>query len=310
MKSISSRLIAGLSLIVIFFLVQASLVWWGQNSVRRDVVDTTRANTLASSQLGELAVLAQQIRRYEKEYFVYVTNKEKRDGYTKEWETTAEKINKLLLGMRSNKDKEFNDIEVSKIKNWAGAADFYGSEMRKIFTLVTGQASAAAATAATLAAAPAADTKASAATKAVAVAVAAPAPAPTGIGPIEANVMIAAGKDRFSGELIKGVTEMLKDKTAQTLALGDVAASGFAKMLTAVLATVAVGVLIAVGLMLTLPKSVTAPLATLTASVDAISKGSLDTKVDSGGIVEFDGLAKALERLRLGQQAMVARMRR
>ena len=52
MKSISSRLIAGLSLIVIFFLVQASLVWWGQNSVRRDVVDTTRANTLASSQLG------------------------------------------------------------------------------------------------------------------------------------------------------------------------------------------------------------------------------------------------------------------
>ena len=74
MKSIRSRLVAGLSLIIVFFLVQAALVWWGQDTARRDVVDATRKNTIASSQLSELAVLAQQIRRYEKEYFVYVGN--------------------------------------------------------------------------------------------------------------------------------------------------------------------------------------------------------------------------------------------
>jgi HAMP domain-containing protein len=310
MKSIRSRLVAGLGLIIVFFLLQAALVWWGQDTVRRDVVDATRKNTIASSQLGELAVLAQQIRRYEKEYFVYVTNKDKRDGYIKEWETTASKTDKLLAAMRSNANKEFDDIEVGKIKNWAGAADFYGSEMRKIFSATNNQA--ALVSAASAAPVAASDTKPSAsAGSAKPAAVAVPATAPIAMfTPIEVNVMIAAGKDRFSGELIKGVTEMLKDKTAQTLALADVAASGFAKMLYAVLLTVAVGILIAAGLMLTLPKSVTTPLAALTDSVDAISKGSLDTKVDSCGIVEFEGLAKALERLRIGQQALVARMRR
>ena len=180
--------------------------------------------------------------------------------------------------------------------------------MRKIFSTVSAQAVAAASVPV---AAVELKPNASAAGKPTAAAAPAPVVAPVAtLSPIEVNVMIAAGKDRFSGELIKGVTEMLKDKTTQTLALDELAAEGFAKMLTSVLLTVAVGVLIALGLMFTLPKSVTTPLAALTDTVEAISKGNLDTKVDSGGIAEFEGLSKALERLRIGQQALVARMRR
>jgi HAMP domain-containing protein len=62
--------------------------------------------------------------------------------------------------------------------------------------------------------------------------------------------------------------------------------------------------------MLTLPKAVTGPLEALTKSVDNMGKGNLEAKVDSGGIAEFEGLSKALERMRLGQQTLVARMRR
>jgi hypothetical protein len=146
MKSIRARLTAGLALIIVFFLVQAALVWLGQDNARREVVDATRKNTLASAQLSELAVLAQQVRRYEKEYFVYVGNRERRDNYV-------------------------------------------------------------------------------------------------------------------------------------------------------------------MGLMLTLPKAVSAPLAELTAA-DEISKGKVDKKVQVADIAEFDGLSQALERLRLGQQALLARIRR
>lgn len=60
----------------------------------------------------------------------------------------------------------------------------------------------------------------------------------------------------------------------------------------------------------TATKAVTSPLATLTESVDNISKGNLDIKVNASGIKEFDGISIALERMRLGQQALVARMRR
>jgi HAMP domain-containing protein len=51
-------------------------------------------------------------------------------------------------------------------------------------------------------------------------------------------------------------------------------------------------------------------LSDLTAAVDDLSKGQLDKKIDSGKIAEFAGLATALERMRIGQQALVARMRR
>ncbi len=299
MKSIRSRLVAGLGLIIVFFLIQAALVWWGQNAVRRDVVDTTRHNTIASSQLSELSVLAQQVRRYEKEYFVYVGNAERREAYIKDWTGTSDKIAKLLATMRSNKDKAFNETDVGKIGNWATAADFYGAEMRKIFYSVNDQAAKVANTVAT----PTAANSSPGVVKAV-------APALSMFSAVEVNSMITAGKDRFSGVLIKGASEMTTEKTKQTLALTEVAIQGFNQLLLAVLGTVAVGVLIALGLMMTLPKAVTKPLKDLTDLVDNISKGNLDNKVNAGGVAEFDGLAKSLERLRLGQQALVARMRR
>jgi HAMP domain-containing protein len=306
MKSIRSRLAAGLGLIIVFFLLQAALVWWGQASTKRDVVDVTRKNTLAASQLSELGVLAQQVRRYEKEYFVYVGNAERRAAYTKEWGETADKIAKRLQTIRSNTDQAFDAADLGKVSNWINASDFYGAEMRKIFGTVTDQA----AKVASAAAAPIASVAPVPAVKGAAP-VAAPAEVVVAmLSPVEVNGMITAGKDRFSGVLIKGVAEMAAEKTKQTLALSEVAEKGFNQLLVAVLATVAIGVLIAMALMFTLPKAVTGPLETLTASVDSMSKGNLDAKVGSGGIAEFEGLSKALERMRLGQQALVARMRR
>ncbi len=301
MKSIRSRLIAGLGLIIVFFLVQAALVWWGQDTARRDVVDTTRKNTIASSQLSELAVMAQQVRRYEKEYFVYVGNTEKRNGYIKEWTGVADKIAKQLQTMNANTDQAFGEEDKGKIGNWASAADFYTTEMRKIFGSVNDQAARVNA----LPAAPVA-----AVTQVKSAPMVTVAESVTMFSPVEVNAMIGPGKDRFSGVLIKGVAEMSSEKTKQTLELSNVAAAGFQKLLVAVLLTVGVGILIALALILTLPKAVTGPLATLTASIDDMSKGNLDVKLQSGGIAEFDGITKALERMRIGQQALVARMRR
>ncbi len=303
MKSIRSRLVAGLSLVIVFFLLQGAMVWWSQASAKRDVVDVTRKNTIASSQLSELAVLAQQIRRYEKEYFVYVGNAERRTAYTKEWSDTADKIDKRLQTMRSNADKAFDATDLGKVGNWAGASEFYGSEMRKIFGVVTDQAAKVSAAANTpVALAPAA--------KGTAPTTAPSEPVVAMLAPAEVNVMIGAGKDRFSGVLIKGIAEMTAEKTKQTLALANVAETEFNQLLGAVLSTVAVGILIALTLMFTLPKAVTVPLVALTAAVDNMSKGNLEAKVDSGGVLEFEGLSKALERMRVGQQVLVARMRR
>lgn len=308
MKSIRSRLVLGLSLIIVFFLAQAALVWYSQSTAKSDVVDTARKNTLASSQLTDLAVLAQQIRRYEKEYFVYVSNEERRNNYIKEWTGASDTITKLLGTMRANQDGAFSSEDTGKISNWQSAADFYSAEMKKIFASVNDQAAKVAQAAQAAAASTPATPAGKAAVKPTEAAPAAPAVAM--FAPTEVNTMITAGKDRLSSVLIKGVSDMSAEKTKQTLALSEVAAGGFNQVFAGVMLTVAVGIIIALILMVTLPKAVTTPLETLTAAVDDLSKGKLDAKVEAGNVAEFAGLATALERMRVGQQALVARMRR
>jgi HAMP domain-containing protein len=302
MKSIRSRLVIGLGLIIVFFLAQAALVWWGSNTTREAVTSTTRKNTVASSQLSELAVLAQQVRRYEKEYFVYVSNEERRNNYIKEWTGTSDKIAKQLGVMRANAEGAFNPDDLGKIGNWVDAADFYSSEMKKIFDVVNARAAEVTTAASAPVATPTAAIKGAAPVE--------PPKLPTMFSSIEVNSMIGPGKDRLSGVLVKGVSEMSVEKTKQTLALSEVTESGFKQLLGAVMLTVAIGVLIASILLVTLPRAVTAPLAELTASVDELSKGNLDRKFDNAGVAEFEGLAKSLERMRVAQQALLARLRR
>jgi methyl-accepting chemotaxis protein len=302
MQSIRSKLLGGLGLIVLFFLAQAGLVWWSAESTKRDVVDVTRKNTLATSQLNEIAILAQQIRRYEKEYFVYVGNEERRNNYVKEWSGTYEKLNITLENVRANKENAFASADISQVSNWKSASDFYGAEMKKIFEAVSGIQNKIAATPAAPAA-PAASATLAGKTSAP------PAEAmPAMFSPSEANVLITAGKDRFSSVLIKGVSEMSSAKTKITLSLVNVADEGFRKLLTGVLATVLIGSIIAGLLMLRLPKAVTDPIAQLTQTVDEMTKGNLDQKI-TANVSEFGGLATALERMRVSQSALVQRMR-
>ncbi len=308
MQSIRSRLVLGLGLIIVFFLAQAALVWYSQATAKSEVVDTARKNTLASSQLTDLAVLAQQVRRYEKEYFVYVGNEERRNNYIKEWTGTSDKITKLMATMRTNADGAFSADDVGKIGNWQGAADFYATEMKKIFASVNDQAVKVAQAVAIVAPTVPGPVAIKTAVPPVA---AASAPAPVVMfAATEVNTMIGAGKDRLSGVLIKGVSEMSVEKTKQTLALSEVAAGGFNQVFAGVMLTVAIGIVIAVLLMINLPKAVTTPLAQLTSAVEDMSKGNLDKKINAGNVAEFTGLATALERMRVGQQALIARMRR
>lgn len=305
MKSIRLKLISGLSLIILFFLAQAAFVIWNQNTARTEVVDATRKNTVASSQLGDIAVLAQQLRRYEKEYFVYIGVEDKRNNYIKEWTAANDKLKQQLQAMRSNESKAFVSADLSEIEKWTAAADFYAVQMKTIFDTVNDRTAKIASQKSAAEAVALSNPKA--ALKPAAVTVAEPVDQSlVMLTSIQANDMIGPGKTRFSDVLIKGVSEMSKGKTKATLALSEVAGVGFDKLLFGVLISVAAGVLIALALMFTLPKSVNAPLAKLTASVENISKGNLGEQVESGNIKEFDGLTKALERLRLSQKTLVA----
>lgn len=286
MKSIRVRLYGSMALLIIFFLVQALAVSWFTNSQRESMSRQVRQNTQASSQLTELATLAQQIRRYEKEYFVYVQNKEKRDGYAKEFGAAAGRIGKLLDTLSADRSGTFTAQEYTEITRWRGAHAFYVAEMEQIFSNVTAtQATADAAAAATSAATPGK----------LAAAETPPARLPT---PAEANDMIKAGKDRFGAELVKGVDAMAKTKTAATLGLAQSTADNYHRLLQAVLVTVALGIGLALFLVVTLPPTITRPIAALSEVAEAIARGNLDKPFAEEGAREFEPLVRSLEKMR------------
>jgi methyl-accepting chemotaxis protein len=297
MKSLRSTLMLALSAIALLFIVQAGILSWGQKSIQADVVDVARRNTMASSNLSELAVLAQQIRRYEKEYFVYVGNVEKRESYIKEWTNTSNKIAKLLATMRLNADQAFSVQDQEKISSWTGAAEFYDAEMKRIFVVVNDRQAQL-----TSVAAPATNVVGKATADATASTV-------TMFSPIEVNLMIGAGKDRLSSVLIKGVAELSAIKTTATLGLDESASASFNRLWLAVGVTVVLGLLLAVLLAWRLPRAVTEPVAELTAAVDRMSKGELDQSIAEPSIKELVGLTASLERMRVAQRTLLQRMR-
>lgn len=303
MTSIKNKLLMGLVPVALFFILQGAVVWLLGGQTTTEVGNTVRQNTVASSKLGELAVLAQQIRRYEKEYFVYVSNQAKRDGYIKEWQGVADKIDQSLTYLRANKEAGLTQSEVLEVGKWKDAADFYGAEMKRIFDQVNTRAGEIAQAAKLEAEAPV--------KKGAAPLAAASAPATVvQFAPIEVNVMIGPGKDRFSGELIKGVDAMSKIKTAQTLALPAVAQDGFNRLLIAALGSAALGIALTLFVLATLPKAINAPIEALSASVEAISKGQVGKAAPSVKVSEFAKLEQGLERLRQSQKIMLERMGR
>lgn len=110
--SINRKLVFGLATIIVFFLAQAAVVLTMGRFTEREVVEVARRNTIAQVNLAELSALAQQIRRYEKEYFIYVDLPQKRAQYQKEWTGAIENITALLGKMRSNVDVVFSGDDV------------------------------------------------------------------------------------------------------------------------------------------------------------------------------------------------------
>lgn len=250
-----------------------------------------------------MAILAQQIRRYEKEYFVYVDgDPERRALYVKEWADAHGKVNAALAKIRGGMDGAFSAADIGKVGALQAASDFYGSEMKKIFEAVDRRSVDIRVAREMAALEPPAKPKP-----------AAPAPAepplPVMFTPTEVNDMITEGKDRFSAEVIKGVVAMEKAKVAETLALAAGVGNSFNRLLAGMLTGLGLGVLVAVALTIGLPRMAANAIERLSTGAEQISMGKLEQPFDAGGIVEFDQLADALNRMRLATQLMVERMR-
>jgi methyl-accepting chemotaxis protein len=300
LNSIQARLSLALIPVIAFFIMLGTSVWLVSVSTSDDIGETVRRNTLVSAQVEDLSILAQQIRRYEKEYFIYVGDAEGRAKYRKEWSQTHRKMDDQIKVMSKNAQSLFSAQDVAELKKGSEALAFYAAEMNKIFKTADEKAFAVedyiAPSAQQLQAAAKIGKELD--------------PAPRMLTPAEANALIREGKDRLAAELIKPLANMGKVRQESTLSLPEISRAGFGQVAKFVVILAAVGVIVTVAVMLLLPRTIRAPLSTLTAQVDALSKGKSIEGDEEVQIKEFHGLAQAVTRMSRAQKMLLERVKR
>jgi methyl-accepting chemotaxis protein len=297
--SISGKIKLGLSIMLAALVLQFALGQILDRRTQEKVNIAVTKNFAAADQLAELGAAGQQIRRYEKEYFIYVNDTAGRTKYRGEWTGTFNKLQTNLGAMQANKDGMFSSQDTVAFQSWMNALEFYGKEFNTIMTRAD--------TGTIVPPAPVVEVAQPLAkvTPAPAVVVAAP---DLSKATKLANDMIGPGKDKFR-EVLDGTEKMRKAKLVESAASVNEIRKLFSISTYVSLGIFLVGLILAVYLMISIPNAVKKPIEEFVEIADRISKGDTKQAVQATVASEFDGLAKALERLRVAQSGLLDKIR-
>lgn len=268
MKSVRGKLLFGFILILLFMVGQSVLTYIYFDRNRTLVQQAISQDFKAAMDLSKVAVAGQKIRRYEKEYFIYVDNLRKRAGYSEEFNETHAKLEQLLETMVTDFSGTWSDQDRLEIRRWQQALLAYGQGFRSVVDKVeTAQIT---------------DT-------------------------VGANVAIQDAKNKFR-VLLKGTAKMIperfRDASQRTQQIA--ANSQIVKMV--VVGTSTAGISLVLLLMLAIPGSIAKPIRKLSEAARRMSTGDLDETVPQSRVREFSELAQTLERMRVSQKAMIDRI--
>jgi methyl-accepting chemotaxis protein len=266
---IRARLLASflfLTLLIAFQFVTTSYVAHEQDDLLRQMVHEHEL----SNKLSALALAAHKIRRFEKEYFIYVTDEEKRNAYYLEFQAARGDIEKYLRALRTIYTLDGDSAELERLTTWQMAAAYYTESFEIVHReVLSGRMTTA----------------------------------------FEANAAIKEGKNRFR-ELLTGAEqaidrqlELARDNASRINAYQDDSMSVFSIV-------TAVSLLLALVISLRVPRSICKPLRDLTELADGISKGRINVPVKVTGSQEIEELSKSVERLRIAVRGLLLRVQK
>ena len=282
MKSIRKTLYFCLGMLVVFFAAQLAIAWWAKQSIGNEVIQGTHKNTSAIIVLNELVTTAQRLKSHEKDFFIYADNSniKKRKDFVREWGITADKVQDILKTIKTNHDGNFSEDELKQAGAWIEAASYYIDQMKKIIDMVdSGQQ------------------------------------ASRNNGnlrlytPAEASRLATVAEEKFSTLLISSVLEMSENKSNDVLSLAEMAQKRFDHFLLTTLINSALGIALAVFLLVVLLKLIMSSIQSLSQQMEELSRGKTEEKtVSTTTVIEFDILAKAVERVSITQQMLLSRL--
>ncbi len=267
--SIRSKIILAFLLMSAFLVIQ-SLVSVQSNDRLRELVDlAVEKNYHAVGSINGLISDMQKLRRYEKEYFIYITDPVKKAKYARQWQGIFDETRGHLADMIRNPSGVFTGNDVLRFSDWDSSVRFYGAEFAKIEDQYNTVSTTAAA---------------------------------VGRLSIEANALIHEGKTRF-GKAMADAARMSAAKTEESLGVVAEVDERFSSVKLISLSLTGAAILLAVILIFVVPGGIHQTLGRLLEDAERISKGDLSSPVEPSPVPEFNSLADSLETIRKSELA-------
>lgn len=266
--SIHSKLASGFALIIIFFLLQAAITFVYISKSNNLVNQAIHQSFQQSQFISQLSIDGQKLRRYEKEYFIYVNHDRKREKYYKEWTEAKNSIEARLTSAINSTDEKWTLYERNEMEVWKQSLDAYNAGFQNMNNMVL-----------------------------------------NGVltDPISANAEIRDAKNEFRTYL-SGTAKMGKDKLADAKQYAAQIDDNFKLLHMVMFATSAAGIVLLITLLQLIPRSIAKPVKELTEAATQMSKGNLNSKINTSKIKEFKALSETLERMRMSQKTLIERM--
>jgi methyl-accepting chemotaxis protein len=266
--SIHSKLASGFALMIFFVLIQAAVTFI-YISKSNKLVDHAIDNSFAQSQfISQLAVDGQKLRRYEKEYFIYVNNDRKREKYYNEWSKAKDSIQSRLTAVINDQSNTWPHYDRNEMEVWRKSLNAYNDGFQTVNKMVlSGRIK---------------DT-------------------------ISANVEIRDAKNEFRTYL-SGTDKLGKEKLNEAKGFAKEIDADFKMLYLNMFITSAAGILLLITLLQLIPRSIAKPVKELTEAATLMSKGDLNQKINPSKIKEFKTLSETLERMRMSQKTLIDRM--
>ena len=253
----------------ILFAVQVFMTIQSNRHLGELVEEAVDKNQIAIVDLNNLATELQKLRRYEKEYFIYIGDAIKKRHYEYEWKTSLQAAKEMLNRMLENRSQLFSETDHEAFQRWMASMNFYASEFSKIIShysdmrLFGEKAEQARA-----------------------------------MHSVDANSMIADGKNRLS-EVIKEISVMSAERTRRSHRIIENIEETFDTVKWASIGFSVLALIVAIFLVIRVPGALISGIRQMTGHAERLAAGDYSQAVKKVGIGELDDLASNLERIRL-----------
>ena len=269
MNSLRSKLMMALAVLLLFIIGQAAVSYYFVTSSERLVVTAIDADFSASADVGRILNAAQKIRRFEKEYFIYLGDPAKRATYHKEWQDSYNRLKQMLETLEKNATRAWMPADLTEASGWQDALGSYGVGFDKVVADVEAGRVASV---------------------------------------VQANEGIREAKDRFR-VLLDGAAKVGDIRQKHARESRQTISGNFTTLNLILGVLAVAGMTMAGVLLVFMPRAIAKPIASLSQAAHRMSTGDLEHPVAATGIAEFRELSDALERSRISQKTMMERLR-